>query len=110
MRKPRDIDAALKALQDKQCSLKLKRINQCGELVTTTGGDALDLETLAGALLDAVDRAKANPGTKEAWQQRGQSFFRRERRAKANGTGHDAPSVPSHHGGATPNDSSAHPR
>ena len=110
MRKPRDIDAELKALQDKQRSLKLKRISQFGELVTATGGDALDLETLAGALLDAVERAKADPSTKEAWQRRGQSFFRRERRAKANGTNHAAPSVPSHHGGTAPNHSSAQPR
>ena len=78
MRKPRDIDAELKALQDKQRSLKLKRITQLGELVTATGSDTLDLETLAGVLLDAVERAKADPSTKEAWQQRGQSFFRHE--------------------------------
>jgi hypothetical protein len=109
MRKPRDIDAELKALQDKQRSLKLKRISQFGELVTATGGDALDLETLAGALLDAVERAKADPSAKEAWQQRGQSFFRRERPAKANGTSHAAPSIQSHHGSAAPNHSSAQP-
>jgi len=65
MRKPRDIDAELKALQDKQRSLKLKRITQFGELVTATGGDALDLETLAGALLDAV--TLSHPG-KQAGQ------------------------------------------
>src|SRR3954451_18177314 len=110
MRKPRDIDAELKALQNKQRSLKLKRITQFGELVTATGSDALDLETLAGALLDAVERAKADPSAKQAWQQRGQSFFRRERRAKANGAGHAAPSVPSHHGSVAPNHSSAQPR
>jgi hypothetical protein len=99
----------LRALQDKQRSLKLKRITQFGELVTATSGDALDLETLAGVLLDAVERAKADPSAKEVWQQRGQSFFRRERRAKANGTGHATPSAPSDHGGATPNHSSAYP-
>src|SRR4051812_9992775 len=109
MRKPRDIDTELKALQDKQRSLKLKRINQFGELITATGGDALDLETLAGALLDAVERAKADPSAKEAWQQRGQSFFRRERQAKANGTAHATPSASSDHGGAAQNHSSAYP-
>jgi hypothetical protein len=102
MRKPRDIDAELKALQDKQHSLKLKRITQFGELVTATGSDALDLEILAGALLDAVEHAKADPGIKEAWQQRGQSFFRRERRAKANGAGHAPPSVPGDRSSAHP--------
>ena len=110
MRKPRDIDTELRALQDKQRSLKLKHITQFGELVTATGGAALDLETLAGALLDAVEHAKADPGIKEAWQQRGQSFFRRERRAKSNGTGHAAPSAPSKHSSAAPNHGSAHPR
>ena len=67
MRKSRDIDAELRALQDKQRSLKLKlkRIAQFGELVTATGADALDAETLAGVLLDAVERAKAGPSTKE---------------------------------------------
>src|SRR4051794_14831788 len=110
MRKPRDIDAELKALQDKQRSLKLKRITQFGELVTATGGDALDLETLAGALLEAIERARTDPSTKEAWQQRGQSFFRRERRAKSDGTGHVAPSVPGDHSSTAPNRGSAHPR
>src|SRR3954469_9935009 len=110
MRKPRNIDAELKALQDKQRSLKLKRITQFGELVTATGGDALDLETLAGALLDAVERTKADPSAKEAWRQRGQSFFRRERRAKASGAGRAPPSVPSRHGSVAPNHSSAQPR
>jgi Conjugal transfer protein TraD len=66
MRKSRDIDAELMPLQDKQRSLKLKRIAQFGELVTATGADALDAETLAGVLLNAVERAKAGPSTKEA--------------------------------------------
>ena len=66
MRKSRDLDAELMPLQDKQRSLKLKRIAQFGELVTATGADALDAETLAGVLLDAVERAKAGPSTKEA--------------------------------------------
>src|SRR3954452_6150818 len=109
MRKPRNIDAELKALQDKQRSLKLKRITQFGELVSATGSDALDLEILAGALLDAVERAKADPSTKEAWQRRGQSFFRRERRAKANGTDRAAPRVPGDHNSTAPNHSSAYP-
>jgi hypothetical protein len=64
MRKSRDIDAELMPLQDKQRSLKLKRITQFGELITATGNDALDLETLAGVLLDAVERAKTDPSTK----------------------------------------------
>ena len=109
MRKPRDIDAELKALQDKQRSLKLKRIIQFGEPVTATGSDALDLETLAGVLLDAVERAKTDPSTKGAWQRRGESFFHRERRAKSNGAGDTAPGATSGRGGAVPNHNGVQP-
>ena len=54
MRKVRDYDAELKALNDKARSLKAKRVEQLGQLVAATGADALDAETLAGVLLDAV--------------------------------------------------------
>lgn len=58
MRKPRDIDAELRALQDKAKTLKARKVVQLGELVTATGADALDAETLAGVLLEALDGAK----------------------------------------------------
>ena len=48
MRKPRDYDAELKALQDKANALKQRKVLQLGELVIATGADALDPETLAG--------------------------------------------------------------
>lgn len=54
MRKVRDYDAELKALGDKARALKAKRVEQLGQLVAATGADALDAETLAGVLLDAV--------------------------------------------------------
>ena len=54
MRKPRDIDAELKALAEKAKGLKAQRLTQLGELVLLTGADALDLETLAGVLLAAA--------------------------------------------------------
>lgn len=76
MRKPRDIDAELKALEDKAAALRLKKITQLGELVSATGVDALDVETLAGVLLEAVERAAADPDQKEAWRRRGDGFFR----------------------------------
>jgi len=79
MRKPRDIDAELRALSDKAKGLKAKRVLQLGELVTVTGADALDLETLAGALLAAVNGAKS-PAQKEAWRSEGAAFFQRRRR------------------------------
>ncbi len=84
MRKPRDIDAELKALADKAKGLKAKRVMQLGELVTITGADALDLETLAGALLAAVKDAETTK-TKEAWRREGAAFF--QRRSKRKGSG-----------------------
>lgn len=43
-------------------------VEQIGALVAMTGTDALDIETLAGALLDAV--GSTNTETKEAWRRR----------------------------------------
>jgi hypothetical protein len=74
MRKVRDFDAELKALADKQRALKAKRIQQLGELVLATGAEALSIEQLAGALLEAVE-AKAE--AKEACRRRGADFFRK---------------------------------
>lgn len=73
MRKPRDIDAELKALTDKATALKARKVQQLGELVIATGADAKDAETLAGALLviaEANDVAKM-----ESWRKRGAAFF-----------------------------------
>ena len=84
MRKPRDIDAELKALADKAKGLKAKRVLQLGELVTVTGADALDLETLAGALIAAVAGAKS-PQQQEAWRSEGAAFFQRRGRKGRSG-------------------------
>ena len=54
MRKVRDYDAELKALEERARTIKARRVEQLGQLVTATGADALDMEMLAGALLDAV--------------------------------------------------------
>jgi ribosomal 50S subunit-associated protein YjgA (DUF615 family) len=86
MRKPRDFESELKALFDKARVLKERRVRQLGELVTATGADALDTETLAGVLLAAV--AETNKAAKEGWRRRGAGFFqdaagaRRRARAK----------------------------
>jgi hypothetical protein len=50
MRKPRDYDAELKALEDKARELKTRKVQQLGELVIATGADALTADELAGAL------------------------------------------------------------
>src|SRR3546814_5983459 len=65
MRKTRDYDAELKALGDKARALKVKKVQQLGELVTSTGADALDLDTLAGALLAAVESASTEERSEE---------------------------------------------
>ena len=80
MRKPRDIDAELRALADKAKGLKTRKITQLGELVTATGADSLDTEVLAGALLAAVELEDAD--TKEGWRRRGAAFFQRQGRAQ----------------------------
>ncbi len=73
MRKPRDFDAELQALTDKAKTLKTKKQGQLGGLVIATGADALSIEQLAGALIDAVG---ADAGRKEAWRKSGAAFFR----------------------------------
>lgn len=83
MRKVRDYDAELKALNDKASALKVKRVEQLGLLVTATGADAFDAETLAGVLLDAIGSKDA--GAKEVWRAKGAAFFQRRRR-KSGGT------------------------
>ena len=84
MRKPRDFDAELRALEHKAKSLKERRVRQLGELVAATGADALDAETLAGALLAMMEAN--DPARKESWRKRGQAFFRRRPRDAARST------------------------
>lgn len=87
MRKVRDYDAELKALEDKARGLKARRVEQLGTLVTSTGADALDLETLAGVLLDAVASTDAN--AREAWRAKGAAFFQRRGRKGGRKFGND---------------------
>lgn len=87
-RRPRDIEAELKALQDKAKLLRTKQKSQLGELLIATGAaDALDPDTLAGVLLDAIERGKSDKDALEGWRRRGEAFFRRERAASGNGAG-----------------------
>lgn len=88
MRKVRDYDAELKALNDKARQLKARKVEQLGQLVTSTGADALDAETLAGVLLDAVGSKDA--GAKEAWRTKGVAFFQRRARKAARTAGGDS--------------------
>jgi len=73
MRKPRDFDAELKALEDKARGLKTRKVRQLGELVIATGADALTANELAGALIVLAETKEA--GKREAWARRGAAFF-----------------------------------
>jgi hypothetical protein len=75
MRKPRNIDAELKALQEKTKQLKAQRTIQLGELVEATGADTLTIEALAGVLLAAVEQADGKPEAVARWTERGTAFF-----------------------------------
>src|SRR5690349_22177649 len=73
MRKPRDFDADLKALEDRARGLKTRKVRQLGELVIATGADTLIAEELAGALIVLAETKDA--GKREAWARRGAAFF-----------------------------------
>jgi DNA-binding protein H-NS len=84
MRKPKDLDAELKALEAKARMLKERKVRQLGELVIATGADGLDIETLAGGLLGLVEGAAAH---KEGWRARGAEFFQGRARDARRGAG-----------------------
>ena len=75
MRKVRDYDAELKALNDKARALKARKIEQLGALVVATGADALDLEVIAGMLRHGVTQAKED-SVKESWRADGATFLK----------------------------------
>ncbi len=82
MRKPRDYDAELKALDAKARQLKARKREQLDELVIATGADALPIEQLAGVLLLAVEATDEHG--KESQHTRGAAFFRAKSRARQN--------------------------
>jgi hypothetical protein len=98
MRKPRDYDSELKALADKTRLLKERQVRQLGELVIACRADALDIEVLAGALLDAATNDDLT--IREEWRIRGTAFFRGSARSAARGPQSRAR-------GASPNDGRA---
>lgn len=73
MRKPRDFDAELKALEDKAKELKTRKVLGLGELVIATGADSLSADELAGALIVLAETKDA--GKREAWAKRGAAWF-----------------------------------
>ena len=98
MRKPRDFDAELKALDDKVRGLKIRKVQQLGELVIATGADTLTTDELAGALIVLAETKEA--GKREAWARRGASFF--QRRSRQNAPAADTDGPPAQPSGAQP--------
>jgi hypothetical protein len=85
MRKPRDYDAELKALDDKAKALKARRLEQLGQLVIATSADTLPIEQLAGSLLIAAEQKDA--AAVEAQRARGAAFFQAAKRAGRGASG-----------------------
>ena len=100
MRKPRDFDAELKALDDKARGLKTRKVQQLGELVIATGADALTADELVGALIVLAETREA--GKREAWARRGVAFFQGRSRRNAPAADRNADGPPAQPSGAQP--------
>jgi hypothetical protein len=98
MRKPRDYDSELKALEDKAKELKSRKVQQLGELVVATGADSFSADELAGALLVLAETKDAPK--REAWAKRGAAFFRCRLRRSATASDRDAGGAQAQPGGA----------
>jgi hypothetical protein len=100
MRKPRDFDAELKSLEGKARDLKARKVQQLGELVISTGADALSAEELAGALIVLAETKDA--GKREARAKRGAAFFQGRSRRSVSPPERDAGGAQPQPGGAQP--------
>ena len=100
MRKPRDYDAELKALEDKARELKTRKVQQLGELVIATGADSLTGEELAGALIVLTETTDA--GKREVWAKRGAAFFQGRSRRSSPTPDRDHGSAQTQSGGVQP--------
>jgi len=100
MRKPRDFDSEMKALNERAKLLKERKLCQLGELVIATGADVLPIDVLAGAMLVAIGTNDA--ATMEGWRQRGAAFFQSASRSAARRNRGDARGAPAGGGSAQP--------
>ena len=100
MRKPRNFDAELKSLEDKARDLRSRKVQQLGELVISTGADALSANELAGALIVLAETKDA--AKREAWAKRGAAFFQGRARRNASTTGRNTDGAQPHPSGAQP--------
>jgi DNA-binding protein H-NS len=104
MRKPKDFDSELKALDERARQLRARKLQQLGELVVATGADVLPIDVLAGALLNAAGAKDAS--AKESWRTRGATFFQQTKR-KQKGAGPGAGGTSPNRGGTLPLDGGA---
>ncbi len=100
MRKPRDFDSEMRALNERTKLLKERKLHQFGELVIACGADALAIDVLAGAMLVAVDMKDA--ATVEGWRTLGAAFFQSASRSAARRNRGDARGAPAGGGGTKP--------
>ena len=100
MRKPRDYDSELKALEDKARELKTRKVQQLGELVIATGADSFSADELAGALVAIAEPKEA--AKREAWAKRGTAFFQGRSRRSARGDDGNNSGASTQPGGAQP--------
>jgi hypothetical protein len=100
MRKPRDYDSELKALQDRAGQLQKRKLVQLGELVVATRADTLPIEELAGTLLAAVETKDV--AVRKAWRERGVTFFRAASKPAGRAAEGGRSSAPRESGGASP--------
>ena len=105
MRKLRDFDGELKALQDKARDLKSRKVLGLGELVIATGADSLSADELAGALIMLAETK--DTARKEAWAKRGAAFFQGRARRPASTSDRDTGGDQSQPGGTQPASSGA---
>ena len=99
MRKPKDFDSELKALDDRARQLKTRKLQQLGELVLATGAATLPIDILAGALISATEAQDTETG--EGWRARGAAFFPQTKRKQGSARS-AASSDPTSRGGALP--------
>jgi hypothetical protein len=100
MRKPRDLDAKLKSLEDKARDLKTRKVQQLGELVIATGADTLSTDELVGAMIVLAETKDA--GKREAWAKRGATFFQGRSRRTASASERDTGGAQAQPGGVQP--------
>jgi DNA-binding protein H-NS len=105
MRKPRDFDAELKALENEARDLKTRKVQQLGELVISTGADALSADELAGALVVLAETKDA--GKRETWAKRGAAFFQSRARRSAPSTDRNSGGAATQSGGVQPSSGGA---